>query len=208
LGKLVIPALLCPSDRAQPGGTSFRGNFGISPFLFPPSRKTGSDNEERFVERGAFVNGQALLAAEFLDGLSQTAMFSERPIGDGNPGRYDPWRDRFSTETQVRSSSQVIETCRSLASPSPKDHDSYGGWNWLLGGIRHSWYDHLLTPNSDIPDCMLSFAAAGGGQGLATARSFHEGGVNVAMADGSARFISSSIDDAVWRALGTRNGSD
>jgi prepilin-type processing-associated H-X9-DG protein len=135
-------------------------------------------------------------------------MFSEHPIGDGDPGRYDVWRDRFSAETTIDSSLQAIETCRRLATSSPISHDSFGGWNWLLGGLRHTWYDHIVSPNSVIPDCLESFSIAGGGSGLATARSFHDGGVNVAMADGSARFVSSSIDVKVWRALGTRNGGE
>lgn len=42
----------------------------------------------------------------------------------------------------------------------------------------------------------------------ATARSLHTGGVNVAMADGSVRFITDGIDLTIWRAMGTRSNSD
>ena len=38
----------------------------------------------------------------------------------------------------------------------------------------------------------------------ASARSQHPGGVNAAMADGSARFFTESTDVSVWRALATR----
>jgi hypothetical protein len=41
-----------------------------------------------------------------------------------------------------------------------------------------------------------------------TARSYHPGGVNAFVMDGSVRFVSSSIDRAVWRAVGTRNGGE
>ena len=40
------------------------------------------------------------------------------------------------------------------------------------------------------------------------ARSRHVGGVNAALADGSVRFISDSIDLATWRALSTTQGND
>lgn len=40
------------------------------------------------------------------------------------------------------------------------------------------------------------------------ARSRHPGGVNVAMCDGSVRFINDSIDLSVWRALSTSHGGE
>jgi prepilin-type processing-associated H-X9-DG protein len=36
------------------------------------------------------------------------------------------------------------------------------------------------------------------------ASSFHPGGVNVLLLDGSVRFIKSSVDLAAWNAMGTR----
>jgi prepilin-type processing-associated H-X9-DG protein len=41
-----------------------------------------------------------------------------------------------------------------------------------------------------------------------TANSRHPGGVNVALADGSVRFIKSSVNIPAWRAMGTRNGGE
>jgi prepilin-type processing-associated H-X9-DG protein len=41
-----------------------------------------------------------------------------------------------------------------------------------------------------------------------TSRSYHTGGVNVALADGSVRFVHSSIAGTVWRALGTIAGGE
>jgi prepilin-type N-terminal cleavage/methylation domain-containing protein/prepilin-type processing-associated H-X9-DG protein len=41
-----------------------------------------------------------------------------------------------------------------------------------------------------------------------TARSYHPGGVNAVFMDGSVRFITNSIPQATWRALGTRNGGE
>jgi prepilin-type processing-associated H-X9-DG protein len=40
------------------------------------------------------------------------------------------------------------------------------------------------------------------------ASSYHAGGVNVGMADGSVRFVSDSIDFASWQAMGTRAGGE
>jgi prepilin-type processing-associated H-X9-DG protein len=40
------------------------------------------------------------------------------------------------------------------------------------------------------------------------ARSRHPGGVNVAMADGSVRFVANTIALPTWRALSTIHGSE
>ena len=42
--------------------------------------------------------------------------------------------------------------------------------------------------------------------GALTARSYHPGGVNALFADGSVRFVKSTIDGMTWRALGTVQG--
>ncbi|MEX1232361.1 MAG: DUF1559 domain-containing protein [Planctomycetaceae bacterium] len=83
-------------------------------------------------------------------------------------------------------------------------HDSYGGSSWLFGGWRHTWYNHIRTPNSPGWDC----ATGVGGGGAVTARSFHFGGVNIVLGDGSGRFVSDSIDLAVWRALASRKNGE
>ena len=43
---------------------------------------------------------------------------------------------------------------------------------------------------------------------VVTSRSYHSGGANVMMLDGSCRFVSESIAQSVWRALGTRAGGE
>lgn len=50
--------------------------------------------------------------------------------------------------------------------------------------------------NSDYPNL---FAAA---------RSYHTGGVQVAFADGSARFVSENVSLGIWQALGSRSGKE
>lgn len=44
--------------------------------------------------------------------------------------------------------------------------------------------------------------------GAGGANSLHPGGVNVAMTDGSVRFVKSTIGMPTWWALGTRNGGE
>jgi prepilin-type processing-associated H-X9-DG protein len=43
---------------------------------------------------------------------------------------------------------------------------------------------------------------------VVNSRSYHPGGVNVAMMDGSVQFVSDSVDRGVWRAAATRDGGE
>ena len=43
---------------------------------------------------------------------------------------------------------------------------------------------------------------------MTTANSYHPGGVNVLLCDGSLRFVTDTVDCDVWCALGTRNGQE
>ena len=87
-----------------------------------------------------------------------------------------------------------------------------------------------LTPNSSSPDRPIGpcpqdqgdtqyiapCLSLGGnawwtpsGQGAyAAARSKHTGGVNVALGDGSVRFVTNLIDSRIWRGVATRGGGE
>ena len=41
-----------------------------------------------------------------------------------------------------------------------------------------------------------------------TARSFHPGGVNLALCDGSVTFVGDAIDLVLWRALASHDGEE
>ena len=43
---------------------------------------------------------------------------------------------------------------------------------------------------------------------IVTSRSFHPGGVNVALVDGSVRFVAETIELPTWRAIATRHGGE
>ena len=39
-------------------------------------------------------------------------------------------------------------------------------------------------------------------------RSYHPGGVNLGLADGSVRFVAETVDQEVFQALGSRDGGE
>jgi prepilin-type processing-associated H-X9-DG protein len=134
-------------------------------------------------------------------------MFSERPVGDGDRDEYNPWSDVFLVDFDGQSSAEWRERCAQGSAP-PFDTYSFSGINWIRGGPRHTAYNHLFPPNSRIPDCADPSAIPDGGPGAYTARSYHDGGVNVAFADGHVVFVSETIDLETWQALATRNGEE
>jgi prepilin-type processing-associated H-X9-DG protein len=99
---------------------------------------------------------------------------------------------------------KFVAACASLRDGSGAI--SYTGLSWFVSGAIHTNYNHLIEPNGPIVDCGLSGVYTP--PGPCTARSNHPGGVNAAMADGSARFFSQSLNRQVWRALGTRAGGE
>jgi prepilin-type processing-associated H-X9-DG protein len=68
-------------------------------------------------------------------------------------------------------------------------------------------YNHVMTPNTrSCANLMPDKTAGVNNMGTAaTASSWHPSGVNVALCDGTTRFIQDRISLRVWRALGARN---
>jgi prepilin-type processing-associated H-X9-DG protein len=62
--------------------------------------------------------------------------------------------------------------------------------------------------NHDVDLSGTPFFRGGPTFAAITARSFHAGGVNTLLGDGSVRFVKNSINGNVWRALGTLNGGE
>jgi prepilin-type processing-associated H-X9-DG protein len=79
---------------------------------------------------------------------------------------------------------------------------------WADGEVYCTLYDHGYTPNSAKWDCVFADYLSTQGYSWRAARSKHPGGVNLLLVDGSARFVSDSVNPATWRALGSRNGGE
>lgn len=204
--KAPVPVFICPSDNVPAGGNSYRGCLG------PTTGAHATWSQGMPLPGGIWSEGLfgimqgSIRPQKVTDGLSDTALFSERVVGDGNPETYIPFRDLSgSSGDYYYRPGDAVRGCSNLTSPSRTY--SLIGHTWVIPSKAHVGYNHVLTPNSIIPDCM-----DGDGdqfsQGALTARSYHPGGVNVVLADGSARFVSQQIDWKVWRGLGSMNGQE
>lgn len=79
------------------------------------------------------------------------------------------------------------------------------GNQWLNGHLTYTIYNHFYTPNQAGKwDCKNSSNS----HALTAARSYHTGGVNTLLLDGSVRFVSNSVTPTSWQALATIAGGE
>ncbi len=194
-GRLVsrrLGSLLCPLDN----------NYGWSsstPFSYFVNAGSDLRKSGGFLP---FEKGSPLRIRDISDGLSMTAMWSERRrainLFEPEPQlcERDPVRCFWKLTRIIPPGDETafVQICLSSSDRVVnRQHDSREilGPNW--------GYSHALPPN--VPSC----SARGIGQ-HDPATSHHVGGVNVALCDGSVRFVSDQVSMDSWRALGSRSG--
>lgn len=136
---------------------------------------------------GVFGNNSSIRTAHLTDGTTNTIAFSELKY-------------------------------RLLSSTGPSKEDTRGTWSYGVMGANI--FSTQTEPNSTSPDLVwgcrnylpegMPCTQSGNPYQVmrAAARSYHVGGVQGAMADGSVRFFSSNINLATWQALGSRGGGE
>jgi len=216
----VISTFLCPSD----GGGKGRNNYMLS-------NGTNYDWHSRLEGAGVFGRpdqddpnassafGPGTLAA-ITDGTSNTVAFAERSRGDNANGKKSPSDiyvgagmpnpPTFVASNQADTEvilTQMMPACAEFAKANPTSTWDHAGAHWANSNYSQTTFNFMLTPNSATPDCS-NWGDYGIGYGFHTPRSYHSGGVNVCMADGSVRFIKDSINLQTWYALGTRGNGE
>jgi prepilin-type N-terminal cleavage/methylation domain-containing protein/prepilin-type processing-associated H-X9-DG protein len=188
----VLSMFLCPSGpRIRPmsfsgvecyARGSYVANNGIGPMEdsdlsdLPVTRPVPGTSSDRSPNAaGVFYMNSETRVADIRDGTTNTAFISEIRLVAGN--------------------------------------DFRGVMHYPEGPLYH----HNHTPNSLVPDeirnthcvnepeapCVGTFSSWNPRRLTLTARSYHPGGVNLLLGDGSVRFVSESIDLKTWWALST-----
>lgn len=190
------PIYACPSDGLSRGvwnfvqQQSYHGNNGVN---------RGEPGDGFLGFRDRWVG-----PADVTDGLSNTAAFSERlafPPSQvmADTDLYAPLSPRvkrllfYYTSATLTSIEAFAEECEYR----PVDFS----YSWLAPG----YYTHILPPNHN--NCTNGLHTDPEPFAV-TASAEHPSGANVALGDGSVRFIASSVDRKVWWALGSRNGNE
>ncbi len=208
----VVGTFLCPSDpmatRSFPFAVdTYRACAGLG-----EARRVG--NTVHVFYDGAFSGSddgrsKAVSLAQIRDGLSNTLAFSEKPVGSGPSAIYDPFRDWVPHDALPAgewNSDNWLNACSHLSRTDLAGAQLDGGGSWMIPGAVYTYFYASAPPNSRVPDCGM--IGINNGLGIFAARSFHPGGVNAAMADGSVRWFTSGLDTRTWRSLGTRAGGE
>ncbi|PQO31409.1 prepilin-type cleavage/methylation domain-containing protein [Blastopirellula marina] len=177
--------------------------------------------------RGAFAPGLTSTFRDFTDGTANSIALAEMgTIRDRDvPGQY-----AIDLPPNVLNDPAIalrMVNSNQLTYRSEVALHKYGrGYNWADGAAGPGLVNTILSPNG--PSCAVG--GSGAVDGIYSAGSYHPGGVQVGMCDGSARFITDKIDCGntsaappkaddyagkelaspfgVWGALGTINGGE
>lgn len=209
---LRVPTYLCPSernDRPRADGAlthyplNYAANMGLWHIFNPLNGRGG--------EGLAYPNSRTNMAS-LTDGTSNTLAFAEvkaytpyirdggNPSGTSVPIPGDP--------------AQVVAFGGSFKADS-------GHTEWVDGRVHQSGFTGTFPPNTRFPyvdggqEYDVDFNSSREGKttdrvtyAVVTSRSHHPGGVQVVLADGSARFVAETINGATWRALSTCSGAE
>ncbi len=205
-----IPGYLCPSDP-NPGSTenlaigygvpvttvNYAVNGGIN-----RQNTAGCTNGTAWWLGGNAYYGRVVRIAGVTDGTSNTAGFSEWV--KGTSGQNAPGLNLVYAIGRYGNggSQNDFNLCQAADTPLW----DFKGEYWTLQDTgRGGPYYHAMPP--DHPACAVS-AGFGNVNSFIGPSSFHPGGVNVLLLDGSVRFIKESVNLSTWNALGTRSGGE
>lgn len=205
-----VPTYLCPDEIRD----QVRYENGV-PAHYPLNYAVNRgvwflhDPRSQAIGEGAFGMGQPLGPADFRDGLSQTVALAE----------VRAWQPYF------RNAGLAADP----GMPAPTDLCGLGGQfkadsghtEWVDARAHQTGFTAVFGPNTKVP-CTISGvlydidwtnqqegkSATTPTWAAVTARSYHPAGLNIAMMDGSVRFVGDTIQLDVWRAMITRAGSE
>ena len=219
-----LKTFMCPSDGLWAQNicnNNYAGSFGTTTIAAWRS------------STGVFAHRSTYGISDVTDGTSYTIAYSEALVGDeSRPNQPVPYRASLCPTSNMagttgganngyldanQNPANVIldlNTCSQnfVAGNAAITSDQDKGYTWTSGQLGIGMFNTIVPPNSDKwkwSACRFGCVGCGADDGqYNNATSNHPGGVNAAMADGSDRFIKSSIQMQTYWALGTRDNGE
>ena len=195
LMKLKVTGYACPSDGTTPGSST-----AYAPTNYVTCLGNSDDGLSKL--NIMYINSNTRIA-EVKDGTSSTMIVSECKVNDPWVYRYEGNAANYAA-CQAGTDPAVINNW----SASGGSGGTVGrGYSWFMAVSNQSWtFTTQFRPNDRAQsnhECEFwSYP------GFFAARSQHAGGVHTLMADGTVRFINSSINLTTWRSIGTKNSRE
>ena len=217
VGRTRISSYLCPSeiyteyasDAFQFWASNYAWNSGT---WYPRTQNWDGLFGRSYPDGIGGLPGRALRAITFgsiKDGTSNTLLCAE--VANG-PLVVGAARTKVSDCYQADGLTNTSTVAEAVASCNQVDWTTgpipwggswrYKGYAWVEGSIWRNWFNSIRTPNQTC--CRPSdwwFI-------MKPASSYHPGGANAVMADGSVKFFKESIALNTWMGLSTRTGGE
>ncbi len=201
-----ISAFNCPSDGPYPDnnypGNNYMACAGSARIFY----NTTSPNKAS----GIFMRRRETTFSQIRDGTANTIMLSEILKGDNNNSNYNADRD-FSrqlnmTTDQFPTAAEIETAGAACDAVAAGDHQSNAGRQWMGSFPGYASFNTVAPPNWTHVTCCAGtgFGYACDRDGVVPPRSFHPGGVNIAMGDASVRFVTETVDLTTWQLMGAR----
>jgi prepilin-type N-terminal cleavage/methylation domain-containing protein/prepilin-type processing-associated H-X9-DG protein len=169
---------------------------------------------------GLFAFQQAKTIAQVIDGTSNTIAFAESTVGI--PGQAAKQKliglaninipaaaiqqNAFTNPAGVTSGITACSAAWQAGATTAVDIQR--GDSWQQGGMCMTLFNTIVPPNGQNDQWAYCSNSSGAVSNFSNSDSYHPGGVNVLMADGSVRFMKDSISLPVWWGLGTIQGGE
>jgi prepilin-type N-terminal cleavage/methylation domain-containing protein/prepilin-type processing-associated H-X9-DG protein len=197
-----VPIFLCPADPIS----AKMNDYGRSNYLASIGANATASNLDG-TTGGAFhrpapsfipgaAKGWTILA--ITDGSSNTAAYSEVKRGPCSGTTPD---DLIVWKFAAIASNTAPTGCNTTAGNN--GNFSYAGASYFRAGVMWTaFYTHTVSPNDNrffycVDNTLL--------KGHIGAKSYHDGGVNLLLCDGSVRFVTNSVDATTWARVGSRS---
>jgi prepilin-type N-terminal cleavage/methylation domain-containing protein/prepilin-type processing-associated H-X9-DG protein len=209
--RTLVSGFICPSDPAPlppdwPGQNNYLANQGTQ-FLCDLSEQLPSTIAPNEQPNGPFYYLSQKRFSDITDGASNTAAFSEKKRGQGVP---NPKTDMFIIQytAGMNTLAATYTTCMGVDPTAATPLTSKQGYSWVMGEMCCTTYNHVSPPNT-VTCAAIGFPGSMANMPMQVPpSSYHPGGVNVLLCDGSVHFVRDGIDLASWRAMGTINGGE
>ena len=200
-----VAVFLCPSDPNMPNNynacTNYPNSIGVA-----VANNGGLPNGPAYtIPSGS--GPRSMNFSAITDGLSNTVIFSEWIKGK-NSGTTAPGLDQAYTISLTYQAAATMTTLQiqQACQAATVINSPLKGDIWLYDPCgRGGCYAHAMAPNQK--SCVFS-TAPGSDYELYSASSYHPGGINTLMMDGSVRFIKNSISNPTWWGLATIGGGE
>jgi prepilin-type N-terminal cleavage/methylation domain-containing protein/prepilin-type processing-associated H-X9-DG protein len=214
-----IRGFLCPSDPNSGGSYVYSNNYFASVGTttnFTSGGNTGLADLSDHPTTGLFGFQLCYGIRHCTDGTSNTIAFCESTVGNPNLtlGQKDIGIVNVGGATasllQDASSNLALtqaglNACNQAWQSQSGSVDLSRGKVWSHGAMSFTMLNTVATPNLNNGTWTYCGNLGSGSLAMyAEADSLHSGGVNTLMADGSVRFIKSSVNQLTWFALGTK----